>query len=247
MTVPITEVTTGVADLGEAERFYGATLGLPVSREDVEGAVVVRVGSTRLRLQHRPDEVGCDHLAVTIPGDGFDAAKRWLRDRVDLLERDGDDEFEGPAGWDSRSLYFSGPSGCVLELIARRRLPDALGRGPFTIAGLRCISEVGVAVQDVPDAVRILADAGLQPFGGVAGDSFAAVGDERGLIVLAAEHRAWAPTDDRRAIRSPLHVTATGVTSAELRIGLATLAIAGPEPRGRVRRAGAARPGRTRA
>ncbi|MGQ7353090.1 VOC family protein, partial [Quadrisphaera oryzae] len=205
----ITEVTLPVDDLAAAERFYGSTLGLPTRPGG--DALVVAVGSTELRLVEQvPSSGAVDHLAITVPADGFDEAKRWLGQRLDLLALDGRDEFEGAPSWDSRSLYFLGPSRCVLELITRRRVPARLGGDQFGPQHLLCVSEVGVAVPDVPAAARLLqAAAGLEVFGDGVGDTFAAVGDDDGLLVLAAEGRTWFPTADLCATASPRTVVAT--------------------------------------
>ncbi|OMH34224.1 VOC family protein [Tersicoccus sp. Bi-70] len=222
----ITEVATTVTDLDEAEGFWRHVLRLPVDR--VDGALHVSVGTTSLTLELRPDGPVADHLALAIPADAFDAARRWLTERCDLLDRDGQDEFDGPPGWDSRSLYFVGPSGAVLELIARRRLPDRAGSAPFGPEYLLGISEVGIAVPDVPAAVRTLAEtAGLTPFAGTEGPDFAAVGDDHGLLILAEEGRPWLPTRDRRAVAAPSTIRVDrdepGVSAVTVRLGAATV------------------------
>ena len=229
----IIDVTACVTDLDEAADFYGTVLGLPTDRAASDAAVLVRVGSSRLRLEHHPGEAGGGHLAFTIPAGGFDAAKRWLLDRVDLLTQEDRDEFEGPAGWDSRSLYFAGPSRSVLELIARHRLPDRLAGDAFTAADLLCVSEVGVAVRDVPAAARRRPPkAGLEPFGGPPGDAFAALGDDHGLLILVAEGRVWAPTPDRPARPSFQTVTASTGRAAGVDLGRTRVSFtAGPAPR----------------
>lgn len=215
-------MTVPTDDLDEAERFYGRTLGLPARREG-GAALTVTVGATRLVLvEQRPSTGAVDHLAITVPADGFAGAKQWLQQRVELLHLDGRDEFEGAASWDSRSLYFLGPSRCVLELIARRRLPARTGGQPFGAQHLLCISEVGVAVPDVRVAVRRLqTGTGLEPFGEGVGDTFGAVGGDDGLLVLAAAGRTWFPTDDLVATATPRSVvaTATGAGPASLHLG----------------------------
>ncbi|PWJ56224.1 Catechol-2,3-dioxygenase [Quadrisphaera granulorum] len=227
----ITSVTVPVDDLAEAERFYGRTLGLPV-RRDRGAALVVTVGGTEVRLVEQQSERAVDHLAITVPADAFSAAKSWLRERVELMTLDGQDEFEGSLSWRSRSLYFSGPSGSVLELIARHRLPALAGDVPFGPEHLLCVSEVGVAVPDVPAAIRLLQEAtGLKVFGEGVGETFAAVGDDDGLLIVVAEGRPWFPTSDRRVTATPRAVTATGVCAApiQLQLGSTTVSLHGAE------------------
>lgn len=230
----ITGVATTVTDLDEAERFWRHVLRLPVDR--VDGALHVSVGTTSLTLQVAPDGRATDHLALAVPADAFEAARRWLTERTALLDRDGQDEFDGPPGWDSRSVYFAGPSGAVLELIARRRLPDRTGSAPFGPEHLLGISEVGIAVSDVPAAVRTLAaTAGLTPFAGTEGPDFAAVGDDHGLLVLAEEGRPWLPTRDRRATAAPLTLRVDcdepGADAVSVDLGATTVTASWPDTR----------------
>ena len=214
--VLITAVTMTVADLDEADRFYAHALGLPTARH--AGALTVRVGSSRLRLTSDP-VARHDHVAFTIPVEAFAAAKAWLRDRVPLLARDGTDEFDGPPGWDSRSLYFPGPSDSILELIARSRLPSRGWRGPFTGADLLAVSEVGLTVDNVPAAVQYLQQhAGLAPFAGTLTDDFAALGNDDGLVILAQDGRTWFPTNDRAATPTAVTITAIDQYGTALRI-----------------------------
>ncbi|MEH0108797.1 hypothetical protein V6N00_03585 [Tersicoccus sp. MR15.9] len=129
----------------------------------------------------------------------------------------------------------------MLELITRERLPDRIGEQPFGPHHLLGISEVGVAVPDVPAAVRTLAEvAGLTPFAGTESADFAAVGDDHGLLILAETGRAWLPTRDRRAAAAPLSVRLvagsaedpsgphrdTGGTTCTARLGAATITVA---------------------
>lgn len=194
--VLITHVTVGVEDLDEAEDLYAGVLQLPVRRD--RDALRVRVGRSTLDLRRESGQQGRDHLALDVAPDSFDDAVAWLCARTTLITKDGEDRFEGPASWDSVSVYFPGPSGSVLELIARRRL------GPIAPPGagssLRGISEVGLAVDDVPAAVRELGRIpGLGSFGAPPTAGFAALGDDEGLLIVVATGRPWFPTLEREA------------------------------------------------
>lgn len=146
----ITEVTLDVRGADDAEEFYGSVLGLPVSRES--GAAVVVAGRSRLVFRENPEARGCHHFAFTIPTNSFAAAKRWVSERVEVMSKGGDDEFEYGAGWNARSFYFPGPEGSVLEFIIRRDLRNE-SDGGFSAADIECVSEVGVAVPDVLSTV----------------------------------------------------------------------------------------------
>ena len=62
----------------ELQDFYGVELGLPL-----DGDTIV-VGETRLRF-HVETGGAFYHFALLVPGDRFDAALAWARERVELL------------------------------------------------------------------------------------------------------------------------------------------------------------------
>jgi len=185
--------------LAETADFYERVLGLPVLREPAE--VTVRVGRSLLVFQGDADATGFHHVAFTIPTGSFAAARAWLEQRTELLVRDGEAELEGPPSWNSRSVYFDGPDGSILELIERRDLDNAVPDA-FGPEQLLCVSEVGVAVPDVPTAVRELGASGIRPYGNPPADSFAAVGDVDGLLILVTPGRTWFHASDRAAAES---------------------------------------------
>lgn len=224
----ITALTLPAADLGEVRSYYSEVLGLPLLED--RGALEVPIGGTRVRFEPGTGAAAHDHLAFDIPAPRFADAKAWLRSRVELLALDGEDEFEGPDGWNSRSLYFPGPAGSILELIARRDLPAVERPGPFTARDLLRVSEVGIAVPDVLDAVAAASGAGLPVFGAGPDPEFTPVGDQAGLLVLVRPGRRWYPTDDRPATTGRLSVTLRGAVPTSLQLGGASVRIEGEAP-----------------
>lgn len=196
-----------------AGEFYGDLLGLTVTRR--AGAVSVGVGRTQLTLADGIQTFGAQHFAFTIPSNKFELGKEWLQNRMPLLTKSQADEFEGPPAWNSRSLYFSGPDDSILEFIARGDLHNAT-MGPFTSRDLLCISEVGVVLDDVPVAVsELAATAEVLAFGDANGRSFAAVGDDDGLLILVETGRVWFPTTSQHARKGPLTIVASGARPGE--------------------------------
>ena len=208
----LTRIVLPTRDLDATARYYRDTLGLPVDAGPTSATVTV--GATTLVFEPRPYE-GDQHLAFTIPTGSFAAAKRWIAGRSTLLTGDGLDEFEGSPAWNSRSVYFDGPDGQVLELIERRALDNGFG-GEFGPDSILCVSEVGIAVPDVGAAVEQLRTAGATPYANPPGPQFAAVGDVHGLLILVAPGRGWMPTGDRYAASSPVTVHAHGVRATRL-------------------------------
>lgn len=195
----IRQVQLATRSLADTARFY-ERLGCPV--EAVDATVRVVVGSTLLVFRELPEMTGALHLAITIPTGTFDAAKAWIAGLTTVLGTDDQDEFEGPPNWNSRSVYFEGPDQQLLELIERRDLPVDVGEN--TAVPLVSVSEVGVRVPDVLGAVEALRRAGLEPYANPPGESFSAVGDVDGLVILVSPDRRWFPTGDRSPSSAPV-------------------------------------------
>jgi hypothetical protein len=139
-----------------------------------------RYGGTELRFEHGP--AVCSHFAVNVAPDRFEEAVAWARERMDLVQED----VPFP-DWRARAAYFFDPGGNLVELIARERAPgDEL---------LLEISEVGMPVADVGEAVAFLdAELGLPHFSGDR-ENFSAMGDDRGLFIVVPVGRQWLFTD----------------------------------------------------
>jgi len=214
----IRQVQLAARSLADTARFY-ERLECPV--EIVDTTVRIVVGSTLLVFRELPEMTGALHLAITIPTGTFDAAKAWIAGLTTVLGTADQDEFEGPPNWNSRSVYFEGPDQQLLELIERRDLEsgarrvgagDGTGTGTDTDTGsdsdagvpLVSVSEVGVPVPDVLGAASALRRAGLEPYANPPAESFAAVGDVDGLVILVSPDRRWFPTGDRSPSSAPV-------------------------------------------
>ncbi|HEU5423284.1 MAG TPA: hypothetical protein VFU72_07080 [Nitrolancea sp.] len=204
------------ADNLPAQRaFYAGTLGLRVVATEA-AAFTVRAGDSLLTFA-QGHAGGPYHLAFNVPRARFQEAQAWLAARAPLLTRDGADEFAFTS-WAARACYCADPAGNILECIARQTIADGAAAGPFGPAALRCVSEIGLAVVAVPAAAAALsAQFGLPPYGDVSA-TFAALGDERGLVILAAIGRPWLPTTDARAAVAPVAVTIAGGRRGQYRL-----------------------------
>lgn len=188
----IISVAFASEDLLRAESFYGSVLGLPITRQN--NTLTIRAGASKLILRQGPTGPGKQHLAFTIPRSMFDSAKQWASDRVLLLrDAEGRDEFETSAHWNAHSFYFTDPEGNILEFIIRRDIVDHR-TDSFGAAHIRSISEVGMAVDDVPDvAAHIKSMFDIDTYGSGA-PTFQPVGDVEGLLILVNPGRHWFPT-----------------------------------------------------
>jgi catechol-2,3-dioxygenase len=210
----ISSVAFETEDLLRAESFYGSVLGLPTTRLD--GMLTIRAGSSLLTLHEGPLGPSAQHLAFTIPRLMFESAKDWITDRVPLLsDADGRDEFETSPHWNAHSLYFLDPDGNILEFIIRRDIPDNRTEA-FRPGHVQCISEVGIAVEDVPEvAARAESTFGIEAYGNGA-PSFQPVGDVEGLLIFVTPGRHWFPTSEpSRTRRLTVHINSKTAGSLE--------------------------------
>jgi hypothetical protein len=164
--------------------FYGSELGLPLDGE----AIVV--GETRLRFEVE-DGGAFYHFALLVPGDRFEAAHAWARERVEVLGGIFDSE-----NWDSRAVYFHDPAGSILELIAHHGLEENGRTGGFAPEELVGFSELGI-VGDRRLLLGRLEEIGLELWDGVLDepDRLAFVGEKGRTLILAPPGRGWVPTD----------------------------------------------------
>jgi catechol-2,3-dioxygenase len=112
--------------------------------------------------------------------------------------------------------YFAGPDGILLELIARHDLLAASSSGRFSSADLLRISEIGLAVPDVPAAVAALQSAFGLPVFGTAAAEFTPLGDHDGLLIVVRQGRPWFPTTASRR-RWALSLSPSSCQAAESR------------------------------
>jgi catechol 2,3-dioxygenase-like lactoylglutathione lyase family enzyme len=170
-------------DLGD---FYGGVLELPQSDLVTQ---CYKVGETRLCF--RADEgKPFYHFALLVPGDRFDAALAWARERVELLG----DVFDFEA-WDARAFYFHDPAGNIVELIAHHGLEENGREGAFDASELVGFSELGI-VGDKQRELAALEARGLRLWDGTMEepDSLAFVGEKGRTLILSSPGRGWLPT-----------------------------------------------------
>lgn len=198
------EVHLSSANIGAQRRFYTEVLGLPTSISP-QGHLGIQMGETRLSFEAGTPLPGPYHLAFDVPEHSFSEARNWLLSRLPLLQEAGQDRFFSE-DWNADMLYFTDPEGNILELIARHTLPRPAPPSQESNPGaLLNVSEVGVAVTDVPATLQSLTD----HFGVGAylsySTSFTPVGTPHGLLILVAAGRPWFPTR-QAALPLPMRV-----------------------------------------
>lgn len=184
------------APLAEMAKFYHGSLGLPLLGQEPD-ALTLKAGASTLafRTSESASAGAFYHFAFNIPQNKILAARLWQKERTPLLpipEHLRDPRFPDDVvhyrHWNSHSVFFFDPAGNVVEYIARHDLRND-AEGDFSPADILYASEIGLVVDDVPAAAgrlgRLLE---LQPYRG-ASDSFAALGDERGLLLVMKRGR----------------------------------------------------------
>ncbi|MDQ1090954.1 catechol 2,3-dioxygenase-like lactoylglutathione lyase family enzyme [Xanthomonas sacchari] len=202
--LPCTDPAAGLA-------FYGEVLQLPVASEQV------RIGWSVLQLT-RGSDVGSAHLAFNVLPARFEAACDWLSQRAAFLsDAQGTTRFALGGAWQSQSVYFAGPDGAVLELIARAPLPaQPAPQGAFSAREVLCISEVGLPSAQVSAVVAAAQrDFGLRPLQPPSAE-FAALGDHTGLLIAVDAQRRWFPQQRQLPFARGVRVVVDGVRPGQV-------------------------------
>ncbi|WP_424951627.1 hypothetical protein [Deinococcus sp.] len=163
------------------------------------------MGQTLLSFTAGKTPPGPYHLAFDVPENHFREAEGWIRDRVPLLGDGAAATFFSP-DWNAHMLYFADPCGNILELIARHTRPHE-STGDFGASHLLNVSEVGVAVTDVPGTLEALRNTlGTETYR-EGSATCSAAGTEDGLLIVVQTGRPWFPTA-RAAVPLPVRIVA---------------------------------------
>jgi catechol-2,3-dioxygenase len=193
--VYIKELSILSGDLSETEKFYTEILQLESCRKS-PGHISFRAGSTLLTFTQSAHKNSKYHFAFNIPNNRLNEALASIENKVEILPVEGGKKIMDFRNWNARSIYFKDSTGNILEFIARFDLnnqnrPDS--GDPLILS----ISEIGISVNDVLEESRRLKIhypvdffTKQQP-----GESFAALGDDNGLLILSKHRRNWFPTD----------------------------------------------------
>jgi catechol-2,3-dioxygenase len=200
--------------LSELRDFYEKTMEFPVLAESSE-SFTLGAGETRLIFEQ--GNAGQYHIAFNITENQFAEAKRWAEAHVSLVRMpDGEDQIHWKA-WNAHALYFFDPAGNIMEFIARHNLPNASAE-PFSSRSIRQVSEVGLPVNHVGQAVeKLRSELGIPVFDAGDGEQFTALGDDDGLFIVVKRGRAWFPTTNSLADDYPLGLTLQGVMEKRIK------------------------------
>ena len=194
----------------EMKEFYIDMFGFPVLIED-ENSFRIGIGSSELEFTSENVEGHpYYHFAFNIFANKFEEAKSWVKERVQLNVRDGEDEVYF-SHFQARALYFYDPAGNIVEFISRP-LTTEKGERPFSIEGVLNISEIGLTVADAISVGEKLIAVGINERDNdpLSSTSLNFMGEKsKGIfIILNQPGREWIFSDKLSAIY-PMEITTT--------------------------------------
>lgn len=180
--------------LEEQTTFYKDVLGFPIIEASFNHSSF-QIGSSVLSFYYRETSTPY-HFAFNIPSNQEKEAMQWLKQRVELLRGDENEELIHFEDWNAKAMYFHDKDNNIVEFIARKNLSNE-SNAPFRAKSLICISEIGVPVQKIDKAYNDLNQIKRLPVYSGDFDRFCAAGDENGLfIIINLEKKKWFPTDE---------------------------------------------------
>ena len=214
-----------MADLVQAKAFYHEVLKLPVTRETAD-ELVLQAGRTQLVFEREAGWQGKYHFAFEVPENKVHEAAEWLGSRVKFATLHDTTVFTSSEGWNANMVYFYDPAGNILEFIGRHRQPNTSEK-PFSEQDILYLSEIGLGTSDVKATVDWLNDTlGLAAYDGAGSDSFSAVGDEQGLLIVVKDGRNWYPETGIPAGLYPISITIAGTDEGSYTLGVHHIQVA---------------------
>lgn len=210
----VQKVSYRTANFDAMEAFYTDTFGLPVV-ERATDRFAVEVGDTVVEFTRTDDDTDpFYHFTWDVPENRFDEAKAWLDERTELLESPSGDHEVYFEALDFHSVYFLDPAGNLGEFAARHSLDTASDRS-FDATEFVRVSEVGVPVEDVVDAVETLeAETVISPHPAAEeiNPEICPVGNDAGMFPMMKVGKEWFMTDKPAEVH-PITVELRGDTA----------------------------------
>ena len=199
----IKRVILQTSALKELTAFYTTALGLPALSKN-ENEITISIGNTELVFKHVSAADPFYHIAINIPANKIEEAKKWLTNHVELIWMDQyKSDIADFVNWHARSVYFFDPAGNIVELIARFDLENKTDES-FSASQFLSVSELGLVMKEAEfngSVSGLLEQYQLSYFDKQPPlPQFRAIGDDEGLFIVVPENRNWFPTDNPSGI-----------------------------------------------
>lgn len=150
----IEHVRIFASNFEETKHFYTEQLEIPLVTDE-GNAFTLLFGQTVVTIERAAkDDQPFYHFAFNVPANQFEDAKKWAKERVELLLEDDEDEIYFK-NINAKSLYFLDPAGNIVEFICRLSDSDE-SKEPFNAYSLIKMSEMSIVVPDKPKALPML-------------------------------------------------------------------------------------------
>ncbi|SHK01285.1 VOC family protein [Pseudozobellia thermophila] len=196
----------------QTKAYYGEVLELPIAEYDSK-SVSIKIGSSTLRFVETPKRSRpIYHFAFNIPENKLNEAIDWCAGRIELIQEKDAVLIADFERWNANAVYFYDNNGNILEFIARHDLKNST-TVPFGSRQLLNISEIGIVSENPLElGQRLIEEHDLVSFGkNEDSETFTALGDDNGLLIIVKNNRNWYPTDiPAKANRTNIGLTHMG-------------------------------------
>lgn len=190
----IKTITLQCADLEATRQFYEHQLGLTFLAVDAE-KISFRAGASEIIFLPAPDTTPSYHFAFNIPKNKVEEALEWVQTRFEPILNPEHSPLTHFPNWNAHSIYFFDNNRNILEFIAREDLP-AVSDQPFSAQSILSVSEIGLVVDKPLEwAKAFVQNHPIDFFAkGPVYETFTALGDDDGLLIISHPGRNWFPT-----------------------------------------------------
>lgn len=182
-------------NIKETGAFYSDVLGLKIL-EKKSDSVTIQAGNSVLKFIENPELDSIYHFAFNIPENKLEEAIQWCADKVDLIIIQDKRIIANFETWNANAVYFYDNNGNLLEFIARHDL-DNFQIKEFSSKSILNISEIGIVDENPMElGAELVEKHGLDFFvKNFNSETFAAIGDDEGLLIIVQPNRNWYPTE----------------------------------------------------
>lgn len=183
-------------DISETEKFYSDRLGIKII-EKSSTTISFIVGTSILTFIKSTNQKPVYHFAFNIPNNKLDEALSFIENTIGIIATNKNDKIAHFENWNAKSFYFNDNNGNILELITRFDLDNKSDK-VYNNSLIQSVSEIGISVDNVLNECNsTISKYNLNYFVKQNPiETFAALGDDNGLIIFAKNKRSWFPTDN---------------------------------------------------